>query len=655
VASGVESKEPQVSSKAAPAPAVRRLLRVLVVEDSEDDAQLLLKALARAGYETQHQRVQSGEELRAALERPWDVVCSDFLVPGFGGMDALKVVQELGRDLPFVIVSGTVGEETAVEALKAGAHDFLVKGRLTRLGAVIERELRDARLRRQQKAAEQALRESEALHRTLFECCPLPILICEDGGEGAIVDANPAAVALYGHTRRELVTLNLSEIVAADSAPEPPDALAPALCHRKKDGTLIEVELMGFPLELASARFRVWFVTDVTEKRRFQQQLRQAQKLETLGRLAGGVAHDFNNMLTPILIYSSMLNNEAERGTRAHHDLAQITKAAERAKALVGQLMSFSRHKLIQPRPLDLNGSVAAMENMLCRMLGEHIELVSSPGSELLPIFIDASEAEQVVVNLVLNARDAMPNGGRIRIATSMTTVDAELARAAAIEPGRYLVLSVSDSGTGMDERTAARIFEPFFTTKASGHGTGLGLATVRSIMSKNRGGVRLFTEVGAGTTFELYFRPYLGEERPSPSGEYEFAPSQARGTETILLVEDDDLVRSSAQAILYRKGYTVIEARNGAEALDVARERGAELHLLLTDVVMPDQGGRELASRVSTLCPGVKVLFMSGHTDDSLLRREVLEEDVRFLPKPFTADALASKVREVLNQKSSA
>ena len=624
-------------------------LRLLLVEDSEDDARLLLHTLRRGGYSVVCRRVESADEMREALAEPWHIVISDFSIPRFGGMAALRLLRESGLDLPFVIVSGTIGEDTAVEALKAGADDFMVKGRLARLIPVVERELREAASRRHRRQAEEALRESEARHRMLFESSPIPILISEER-TARIIAANPAAVRTYGYSEAELTSMTMSALEAQPGRSDTPGESNAALArHRLKNKSVIDVDVIRYPLELNSGRACVSFVNDVTDKRRVDDQLRQSQKLEALGRLAGGIAHDFNNMLTPILSYSTLLERDLKEADPVRQDLIEIRQAGERAHALVQQLMAFSRQRVLQPQALDLNASVAAMEKMLRRVIGEHVEFVTTFERGVETILIDPTEIEQIIMNLVLNARDAMPNGGRLSIETRNVRLDLEQVRGATLPPGRYVELTVSDTGAGMDSATKARIFEPFFTTKPSGKGTGLGLATVHAIVTKNSGLIQVVTKLGEGTTFRVHF-PRHGA-RASVSGQHVMSFEQ-RCAETVLVVEDDDLVRRSVRAILRRSGYTVLEARSGGDALVVAERHAGGVHVLVTDVVMPNMGGRELAERLMATRPNLKVLFMSGYTSDEALRQEILDAEVPFIQKPFTPDALARKIREILDQE---
>jgi nitrogen-specific signal transduction histidine kinase/CheY-like chemotaxis protein len=386
----------------------------------------------------------------------------------------------------------------------------------------------------------------------------------------------------------------------------------------------------------------------MTERRTLENQFRQAQKMEAVGRLAGGVAHDFNNLLTVILSYTDMLMEDVSpRDTRAE-DLSEIRKAAVAAASLTRQLLAFSRQQVIEPRLLNLNDVVASSEKMLRRLIGEDIDVQTTLSSVPLTVLIDPGQLEQVMMNLAVNARDAMPTGGRLTLETANVTLDADYARDHwPMTAGNFAMLAVSDIGCGMDEQTRSRMFEPFFTTKGAGQGTGLGLATVYGIVQQSNGSISVYSEPGKGTCFKIYF-PLL-DEAPEQYAAKRVSEATPTGTETILLAEDATAVRVAARQILERFGYTVLEAANGADALSAA-QHGAAIDLLLTDVVMPEMSGRELVDRFAKLRPETRVLFMSGYTDDAIVRHGVLGPGTAYLQKPFSPDTLGRKVREVLD-----
>ena len=388
-----------------------------------------------------------------------------------------------------------------------------------------------------------------------------------------------------------------------------------------------------------------------TTREELEQQLRQSQKMEAIGRLAGGVAHDFNNLLTAINGYSSLALQRANPDDRIRGYLEEIKKAGERAANLTRQLLAFGRKQMLKPVVLNLNDVVSDMNKMLRRLIGEDIRFTAKFDPELDPIRADPGQIEQVLVNLVVNSRDAMPQGGNLTIETANFESDAEFAgKHLGLAPGHYVMLAVSDSGCGMDDKTKARIFEPFFTTKEKGRGTGLGLSTVYGIVKQSGGSVWVYSETGKGSVFKVYF-PVLqeGAEFPKPTLVETPVP---RGSETILVVEDEDVVRGLARKILEQAGYYVLDARGGEEAVRLCRELPGPIHLLLTDVVMPERSGKEIAQCMAKLRPSTRVLYMSGYTDDAIVHHGVLDSDVEFIQKPFTPIALARKVREVLDAK---
>ncbi len=515
---------------------MNRPLRVLIVEDNEDDLQFLLRELRRGGFEATFERVETAEGMRSALEgREWDLVVSDYSMPQFSAPAALELLRATGIDVPFIIVSGTIGEEIAVAALKAGAHDFLSKSHLARLLPAVERELREAKRRR--------------------------------------------------------------------------------------------------------------------EHRQLETQFLQSQKMEAVGQLAGGIAHDFNNLLTIITGYSQLILDRLSSGDGLREKVEEIKKAADRAASLTRQLLAFSRRQVLQPQVVDLSHVVANLDKMLRRLIGEDIDLVALCPPGVGRVKVDPGQIEQVILNLAVNARDAMPQGGKLTIETANVELDESYAgNHVAVKTGPYVMLAVSDTGHGMDRETQARIFEPFFTTKEQGKGTGLGLSTVYGIVKQSGGNVWVYSEPGKGATFKIYLPRVV--EAPQPKFEVKPPEAGLRGTETILLVEDEAAVRLLVRGTLEQNGYDVLDAGSGAEALVMANERKQPIHLLVTDVVMPGMSGREAAQQVTLAHPETRVLYMSGYTDDAVVRHGVLESSAAFVQKPFTPDSLLRKIREVLDAK---
>jgi hypothetical protein len=392
-------------------------------------------------------------------------------------------------------------------------------------------------------------------------------------------------------------------------------------------------------------------MTDVTEHRRLEAQFFQAQKMEAVGRLAGGVAHDINNALTGILGYADLILSSVDEKDPTYEFASEIQKGARRASRTIQQLLAFSRRQIIQPQVLDLNEMIKQFQKMLVRLIGEDIRLEVHLGSMNPMILADRGQMEQVLMNLVVNARDAMPEGGTLTIETADVDLDEQCARTHGMEfePGPYVMLAVSDTGVGMDEETRSRIFEPFFTTKGRGRGTGLGLSTVYGIVKQSGGYIWAYSEPGRGTTFKVYLPKFVGGEEAAEEEPKEAPPEG--GSETVLVVEDDASVRKVAKAFLEHFGYVVLEAANAGEALELCRREVHRIDLLLADVILPEMSGRELAERIKALKPGVEVLYMSGYTDNVIVKHGVLDPGVAFIQKPFTLEALARKVREVLDK----
>jgi PAS domain S-box-containing protein len=799
-------------------------LRVLLVEDSPDDARLLVRQLTQAGYDVQHERVESPAAMRDALTRAgWDLVISDYSMPGFSGTAALSLVQQLGVDVPFIFVSGTIGEDIAVAAMKAGASDYVLKDKLKRLIPAIERELRDAEMRRERRRAQEMLvertrvaeltsdigvaltsgtplreilaRSAQALVRHLdvlgagvwtyteqtqslelvaiagvpalaaerlavlsLEEAPIgqiardrrplhlntaaelaalgagwaePVGITSFGGypllvegrvvgvlavfakrlvpdfvldgleavadqlavgivrqraedalrqseerfsrafraspaaiaittveEGRFVDANEAFFTLTGYAQDEVIGRTSDEIGFLDDPGERADlvddlrALGTVrnvdLHLRTKQGDRRLVLASFEPIELGGRPCLLSLMLDISERKRLEDQLRQAQKMEAIGRLAGGVAHDFNNLLSVIIGYCDLLSRTLPSGAAERRELSEIRDAADAASGLTRQLLAFSRRQVVERRVLDLNAVVTRAERLLKRLVGDDIELIVRLAPDPPPVLADPGQLDQVLINLVVNARDAMPAGGGVVIETAPAELDEAYARDhPGARPGHYLRLSVRDTGIGMDPEIQSHIFEPFFTTKPVGRGTGLGLATVYGIVKQSEAFIWVESARARGTAFHIYFPPAPGSVAPDPPPRAE--PASLKGTETVLVVEDSPQLRELIEEILRVRGYRILVAEHGDGALELARRHDGPIHLLLTDVIMPGLNGRELADRLSTERPEMKVLFASGYTADVLVRYGVAGE-TSYIQKPFSPDVLSRKVREVLD-----
>ena len=516
-------------------------IKILILEDTATDAELIERELRRAGIVFISRRVDTRDAFVTALrEFAPAIVLSDYSLPQFSGPEALHLLKQMGNVAPFILITGSLTEEVAVECMKDGAHDYILKTSLTRLPSAVRSALEKVKTIEEKRRAEKALRLSE-------------------------------------------------------------------------------------------------------------EQLRMSQKLEAIGQLAGGVAHDFNNLLTVISGYSELVLNRLTESDDNRPKVQEIKRAAERASTLTRQLLAFSRKQVLQPELFDLNHLVSDMSKMLRRLIGENIEMTTVIGQTAL-VNADPGQLEQVLMNLVVNARDAMPDGGLLTIETARVEIDEVYASShLSVQPGPYVMMAVSDTGCGMDAETRKHIFEPFFTTKEQGKGTGLGLSTVYGIVQQSGGNIWLYSEPGHGTVFKIYLPAATEPEAQSMT-----IPDEGelpRGTETVLIVEDEPQIRALAFDCLAQYGYYVLGAANGVEALQLIESSpGRPIDLVLTDVVMPNLSGRELSERVTVLQPSAKVLFMSGYTNDSVMKHGILDGATWFIQKPFTLESLVRRVREVLD-----
>jgi PAS domain S-box-containing protein len=466
---------------------------------------------------------------------------------------------------------------------------------------------------------------------------------------------------VLGYDSAELIGRSVFEFVHPDDRREVVETFVKGLENSEapqivvfrclhKDGSWRTFESIGRNL-LNDPEIRAAVINsrDVTERVQLEQQLLQSQKMEGIGRLAGGVAHDFNNLLTCIMGYGDLALDRISEEDRLHGQIKQIMQAANRASDLTRQLLAFARKQIVEPRNTNLNTLTLNLDKMLRRLIGEDIELVTFLSEDPAVVRIDPGQFEQVVINLAVNARDAMPHGGKLTIEIAQVSLDREYAKFHSdVKPGDYVMLAMSDTGIGMAEEVRARIFEPFFTTKEAGKGTGLGLATCYGIVRQAGGHIWVYSEPGKGTTFKIYL-PRVEGAVTNNGSRYVALPA-AGGDETILLVEDEPLVRSVTYQTLVERGYTIIEAHDGPAAIELAEKYKGPLDLLLTDVVLPQMSGRELSERLRRTRPKLRVLFMSGYTEDAIVHHGVLERGISFLPKPFTPEVLARKVRLVLD-----
>jgi two-component system cell cycle sensor histidine kinase/response regulator CckA len=760
----------------------QKKLRILVLEDNPADADLVIRKLKVSGFQFHADLVASSRQfMEAANSITYDIILADYRIPGWSGLEALRWLRSSRDITPFVLVTGTLGDELAIECIKAGASDYVLKENLERLPVAVRRALEAAELRRQRDRVEREKREAEEQYRVLFDSNPEPMWVF-DRKTLAFLAVNEAAIRHYGYTREEFARMTILDIRPAEDVP---DVLRSSLQnptrglqnsgtwrHRVKGGRIIDVQIGAHDLKFngrdaelilindvtetknslqqlqqseerfskvfrssplaitiaskedgryidvndaflkmlelqreqvighTSRELNIWYdpmssgamireleratqvtafetelqtasgkrrlvriaadlihlngvpcllsiISDITESRSMEEQFRQAQKMEAVGELAGGMAHDFNNMLSIILGYSDLALEEVTPESSAGHRIRQIKNVSQRAAGLTRRLLAFSRQQVLQPVLLNLDSILTSVRDMLCQVISENISLTIKPNPELEMVKADRGQLEQVLLNLVLNARDAMPNGGEIVIETANVRLDALTAKVhPACSPGDYVMLSVSDTGCGMDRETLPRIFEPFYTTKPPGKGTGLGLSMVYGVIRQSGGDILVYSEPGKGATFKIYL-PSVKEklERPGPTLA---PPSYSRGSETVVLVEDDPELRSLTAELLENEGYRVLVAENGEAANELLSREQPKVDLLLTDVILPGMSGPELVRTLQARQPDLKVLYISGYTGAQIARHGVLE-GAEFVEKPFTKESLLAHIRKML------
>jgi two-component system, cell cycle sensor histidine kinase and response regulator CckA len=763
-----------------------RRARVLLLEDNKADAKLCFSELARAGFECDSEVVSTAKEFTERLQsQPYDLILADFRLPDWSGLEAVRWLRSSGFTVPFILVTGTLGDELAIECIKAGANDYVLKDNLERLPIAVRRALDEHKLREDRDRAEVELRTSEEQYRLLFEANPNPMWVYSPETLQFLA-VNQTAVKHYGYSRREFLSMTLKEI-------RPPEEVARFLeqnektrdsagtdrqvwQHVKKDGSRIEVQISSAPILFGKHKARLvlaeditdslraeaalrettqsyqsivegapfgilrtqaaqismanpaltailgyesqadlqrvnlaigvycdsneglkdlqkyksamggvvnseakWrrkdgspitvrcsgraipsketqplsceiFVENITEQRLLEEQFRQAQKMEAIGRLAGGVAHDFNNLLMIMTSYAQLIEDGVTDSAKVMRYATQIQDAARKAASVTRQLLAFSRKQIQELRILNLGVVVSEFGKMLPQLLGEDVDLVVKAAVEECLVYADRGQIEQVIMNLAVNARDAMPQGGKLIIETAIVQLDEQYSRQHAVQvpSGTFAMLAVSDTGLGMDAKTQARIFEPFFTTKEPGKGTGLGLATVYGIVKQSNGAVWVYSEIGKGTTFKVYLPlartamevepPRATEEGPIPGG-----------SETILLVEDEPRLRAASREFLEAKGYRILEASTGAEALSICQAHDGSIDLLITDIILPGISGIELATCVSKTLPEMRIVYMSGYTDQTV-DKGALAPGAVFLQKPCSLPLLARTIRAAID-----
>lgn len=485
--------------------------------------------------------------------------------------------------------------------------------------------------------------------------------------KGQILEVNDTYCRMTGYSTNELFAINISNVEAMETMDDIDTRIKMIIArgedrfetrHRRKDGSTFDVEVSVQYHPIDGGRF-IAFLRDISERKqseekskKLQEQLNQAQRMEYVGRLAGGVAHDFNNMLSVIIGFTEMAMNRVKHGSTIHEDLLEVLNAAERSTDLTRQLLAFARKQTVTPKILDLNETVEGMLKMMRRLIGENIDLAWLPGKNVFPIKMDSCQIDQLLANLCVNARDAIADVGKVTIETTVATIGEEYcADHPESIPGEYVILSVSDNGSGMDNKTKTHLFEPFFTTKELGKGTGLGLATVYGIVKQNNGFIYVYSEVGFGTTFKIYLPRYVGDVDQHKNNDLDIPA--ASGDEAIILIEDEPSILKMAKSMLEQQGYTVIATQKPSEAISISKESKIKIHLVITDVVMPEMNGRDLVKNLKLYNPELKSLFMSGYTANVIAHHGVLDDGVNFIQKPFSTKDLAAKVRAVLDNQT--
>ena len=637
-------------------------ISVLIVEDSAAAAAMLVLELRRGHFEVTSARVDTAAAMKAALEQQtWDLIVCDYTVPNFGAMEALSVLRETGLDLPLIVISGTVSEEKAFDAMTAGARDFLLKGQLARFLPAVDREVREAASRRKMRMVEHERQATLERYRNLVEGTPDGIWL---------VDGHLRTLHMNGRMAELLAVqpspdVSIAEFISdGDESGHGHDLRArledgPQPSHfnvRRRDGSTLwaSVTVSRTTSESGDDTGLMLMVRDITDFKHMREPLRQAQKMGAVGQLAGGVAHDFNNQLTVILGNAEIVGGELGGDHALRQEMLEIQTAGQQAADLTRQLLSFSRKQILQPVILDVNAVVARTLQLIRRVIGERIECVTALGDDLGLVEADTAQMEQVLMNLAVNARDAMPDGGRLTVTTANVELDEPFVRAhLGARLGPHVMVEVRDTGTGMDEETLRHIFEPFFTTMEAGKGTGLGLATVYGVVKQSDGYVAVASTPGAGTAFQVYLPRTtrdIAVNKPAAT-----APGSARETGTLLVVDDDARIRGMLEKALTRSGYTEIVDSDEKDALARFQRYAGPVDLLVTDVVMPGASGVELYRSLALTRPDLRVLYVSGYARDGVERHGIIEPGAAFLQKPFTAAALVGKVREALNARRGA
>ncbi len=636
-----------------------KTFRLLIAEDDPNDLELCLRGLRKSGIRFEAETVTTRDEfVRKLGESHFDVVISDYRMKGWTGMDALTTVHENAPDIPVILLTGTLGDELAVQCLKLGVTDYILKENMARLPAALQRAREETELRAAETQAIAALRESEARYRGLVDNATYGIYWV--AGNGELLFVNPALVHMLGYdSEQDMLTVKNSREFYADSAAcdrvhsESENGRVDAVVEwRRRDGRLISVRLNGRRVKDPGREHPCVeiIVEDVTERLKLEKQLVQAQKFEAIGQLAGGIAHDFNNMIGAIIGWADLGIDETDGSSRVHRHFEKVRQQANRAAALTKQLLASARRQVLEPRTIDLNQVTVETLSLLENVIGRNIEIKASLAQDLAVIRADPVQIEQVLMNLCINARDAMPKGGLLAVQTCNSTLDQEFCTVQPqAHPGDYAVLSVTDTGTGMDRATLDRIFEPFFTTKEVGKGTGLGLATVYGIVTQHGGFIQVQSELGSGSTFRAYFP--VSTETAKAEAERDSGPMQ-RGSETILIAEAHEALRQVANETLVALGYRVILAADGEEAIRQFTHDRERIDLALLDMMLPKLTGMDVIERIREQNSELPVILSAGHAGDTPRLGGIRERGWTLLQKPYSPRDLAGRVREALDRR---
>ncbi len=632
-------------------------LRVLMLEDVPADAELVEMELRKSGMAFALKRVETRSSfIKEFSEFKPHIILADYKLPSFDGLSALDIVRNYDSDIPFIFVSGSIGEETATEALKTGATDFVLKEKLSRLVPVVQRALHEVEEKIKRRKAEELI-------KSVFETIREGLIVIDP--EFKILSANRAYCERVRMPLGEIIGRNCYKIAhrlerpcfeadmecPAKYAFETGESFTTIHNHYKTDRNPISLEVKSYPMKDSSGKIIsvIETVNDITERITLENQLRHAQKLKGIGQLAGGIAHDFNNILTAIIGFANLLQIRLSGDEQSSRYLDDILAASERAVHLTQGLLAFSRKQIINPRPVNINEIVRSVERLLSRIIGEDIEQKTALSTKDAIAMADAGHMEQVIMNLCTNARDAMPDGGILTIETDIIEMESEYVKRHGYgKEGKYVLLSVSDTGVGMDEKVRERVFEPFFTTKEVGKGTGLGLAMVYGIVRQHDGYINVYSEPERGTTFKIYL-PFVKAEAKEAKA-VALAPP-CGGIETILVAEDDAGVRMLMREVLGKFGYNVLEAIDGEDAVNKFKENKDKIQLLILDVIMPKKNGKQVYDEIMELKPDAKVIFSSGYTANIIQKKGILEEGINFILKPVSPQELLRKVREVLDK----